>query len=55
MARSDDRFHKHIAEQWGNKAMALMVCDNLDAHVHANNKQIIGNEGHVFCVVYLHR
>jgi hypothetical protein len=48
MARSADRFNQHIKKQWGDKAKALLVCDNLDAHIYSNNKQIIGKDGRVF-------
>ena len=48
MGHSANRFSNHIKERWGNKAKALLTCDNLDAHICDSTKEITSKDGRVF-------
>jgi hypothetical protein len=40
MAESAKLFNTHIKNKWGDDATALLICNNLDAHVAAETKAI---------------
>ena len=48
MERSAERFNNHITSRWGSDAKALLICDNLDAHIADKTKAAFANDNHVF-------
>ena len=52
MAESAQQFNNHILERWGPSAKALLTCDNLDAHVCDETKDILAKDGRVFLLCF---
>ena len=52
MAESAQRFNNHILERWGPSVKALLTCDNLDAHVCDETKDILAKDGRVFLLCF---
>ena len=41
-------FNDHIKTRWGEDAKALLICDNLDAHIADKTKAAFGKDNRVF-------
>ena len=48
MEQSAKNFNEHIRKRWGNNAKALALCDNLDAHICEQTKEVLGANSNVF-------